>query len=253
MMRFFRCVGLVALLASALAVAGTVPATEDQRATTAARLNAELAIGYLKVNDVTTAREKVEKALIENPKDATVHTAAALVYERLQERDRADSHYQSAIKLEPRNPDLQNNYAVFLCRNARPAEGQRMFEQAARNPAYVTPEVAFANAGVCARSAGDLTRADDYLQKALELRPDFPDALLQRADVAFTSGDGLTARASLQRYFRVAPATADALALGVRLERKFGDADTARRYARQLQQDFPDSVAAREIRAAEIP
>ena len=250
MSRSLCALGVLLLI---VAVPGRVVAADNDRAVKAARLNAELAFGYLKVDDVTTAREKVEKALIENPKDAVVHTAAALVYERLQEKDRADSHYRTAMQLDSRNPDLQNNYAVFLCRNARPVEGQRMFEQAARNPAYATPEVAYTNAAVCARGARDLKTADAYLARALEVRPEFPDALLQRADVALSLGDGIVARASLEHYFKVSHATPEALSLGARLERTLGDPIAASEYLRRLQQQFPNSPAAREARSTEVP
>jgi type IV pilus assembly protein PilF len=220
---------------------------------TAARLNAQLAIGYLKQGDVVTAREKVEKALRQNERDSAVQTAAALVFERLQERDVADRHYAMAVRLEPKNPELQNNYAVFQCRNGRPVEGQKLFEAAARNPAYGTPEVAYANAGVCARAAGDVSKAEAYFRRALELRSDFPDALLQLADLTYRKGAGLAARGLLARYFQVAPRTVDALALAVKVERAQGDEAEARRYADELQREYPNSPQARELRGNGSP
>jgi type IV pilus assembly protein PilF len=224
-----------------------------EQATTAARLNAQLAIGYLKQGDVATAREKVEKALRQYERDSAVQTAAALVYERLQERDVADRHYALAIKLEPKNPELQNNYAVFQCRNGHAADGQKLFEAAAKNPAYATPEVAYANAGVCARAVGDKGKAEIYFRRALDLRSDFPDALLQLADLSFEKGNGLAARGLLARYFQVAPRTVDALALAVKIERAQGDTAEARRYAEELQRNFPDSPQARELRGSGVP
>ena len=216
---------------------------------TAAKLNAQLAVAYLKQNDVVAAREKIEKALLENPRDTGVQISAGLVYERLQEADKADKHYAAALRLEPHNPDVQNNYAVFKCRSGQAAQGQKLFEQAAKNPAYATPEVAYANAGVCARGAGDLVRAEAFFRKALQLRPDFPDSLLQLADLSYKRGGGLGARALLERYFRVAPPTADALLLGVHVERELGDLEAATRYQSELQKNFPDSDQARELRS----
>jgi type IV pilus assembly protein PilF len=241
-----------ALLAACLPLTAAVaaPTAQDEAPmVTAARLNAQLAVAYLKQNDIAVAREKIEKALTQNPKDATVQMSAGLVFERLQDAERADRHYATALKLEPGNPDVQNIYAVFQCRNGRPVQGQKGFEQVARNPAYSTPEVAYANAGVCARGAGDLARAEAFFRKALKVRPDFPDALLQLADLTYTTGGGLGARALLERYFRVAPASADALMLGVRIERALGDVEAATRYQNQLQKDFPDSEQARELRS----
>jgi type IV pilus assembly protein PilF len=246
---------LIAMLCLAVQPIKASESGDDRRdqAATAARLNAQLAIGYLKQGDVATAREKVDKALRENERDSAVQTAAALVYERLQEREVADRHYAQAIKLEPKNPELQNNYAVFQCRNGRSADGQKLFEAAARNPAYTTPEVAYANAGVCARSGGDKAKAETYFRRALDLRSDFPDALLQLADLSFQKGNGLAARGLLARYFQVAPRTVDALALAVKVERAQGDESEARRYAEELQRNYPDSVQARELRGSGSP
>jgi type IV pilus assembly protein PilF len=250
-MKTLFSLGLALFVIACVAAHGET--AEGSQLATAARLNAQLAVGYLKQGDVVAAREKVEKALRENDRDAFVHTAAALVYDRLQEREKADKQYAQAVRLEPKNPEFQNAYAVFQCRNGRPKDGQLLFEQAARNPAYATPEVAYANAGVCARGAGDVAAAETYFRHALELRSDFPDALLQLADLTFQKGNGLPARGLLERYFQVAPRTPDALALAVRVERSLGDSNAAHRYFDELVNRFPDSVQVRELRAVVSP
>ncbi|HUO78577.1 MAG TPA: type IV pilus biogenesis/stability protein PilW [Steroidobacteraceae bacterium] len=215
---------------------------------TAARLNAQLAVAYLKQNDVVTAQEKIDKALTQNPRDPGVQMSAGLVYERLQQLDKADRHFAEALRLEPHNPDMINNYAVFQCRRGHYAQGQKLFEQAARSPSYTTPEVAYANAGVCARSAKNLPQAEELFRKALAARSDYPDALLQLADLSYARGAGLAARGLLDRYFNVATATPESLWLALRVERSLGDLQAADRYRSQLQRDFPDSDQARQLR-----
>jgi type IV pilus assembly protein PilF len=240
--------GVLLLGVAAGAWAGPQAPTEKPLIT-AARLNAQLAVAYLKQNDVVTAQEKIDKALTQNPRDAAVQMSAGLVYERLQQLDKADRFFAEALSLEPRNPDMMNNYAVFLCRRGHYPQGQKLFEQAARNPSYVTPEVAYANAGVCARSAKNLPRAEELFRKALSARPDYPDALLQLADLTFERGAGFAARGLLDRYFNSAAATAEALFLAVRVERSLGDAQAADRYRSQLQKEFPESEQARQLRS----
>jgi len=236
------CLGFAGVVAAAVQ---RVP-TEDPKVT-AARLNAQLAVAYLKQGDVAEAREKIDKALQQNPRDADVQTAAALVFERVNEVDKADRAYASAVRLEPHNPDRVNNYAVFLCRSGHAAQGQKMFEQAAHSGAYKTPEVAYTNAGVCARGAGNMAAAEAYFRKALDEKPNYPDALLQMTDVTFSRGEALKARAFLERLLNVAPETADALLLGVRIERSLGDARAADEYAARLQAGFPASEQARQL------
>lgn len=241
----------LAMLAAFAALAGAAHAQErapsEDPDVTAARLNAQLGIEYLKANNVTAAQEKIERALQQNSREPAAHTAAALLYERLREPRKADSHYARALRLDSTNPEMQNNYAVFLCRNGEHARGKKLFEQAATNPRYRMPEVAYANAGVCARSAKDLVAAEKNFRQALAIRPTMPDALVQMADISFERGEALQARAFLQRYFQATPATPDALLLGVRIERALGDTAAANEYAARLQKSFPASEQARQL------
>ena len=236
------------ILLVAAAAAGQPRAPTEKPTVTAARLNAQLAVAYLQENEIATAKEKIDKALTQNPSDPAVQMSAGLVYERLNQPEQADRHFAEALRLDPRNPDMMNNYAVFLCRRGRYPQGQKLFEQAATNPAYGTPEVAYANAGVCARSAKNLPRAEELFRKSLAARADYPDALLQLADLSFERGAGLTARGLLDRYFAGAAPTPEALFLAVRVERSLGDLQAADRYRGQLQKAFPDSEQARKLR-----
>jgi type IV pilus assembly protein PilF len=97
-----------------------------------------------------------------------------------------------------------------------------------------------ANAGTCAKGA-NLDRAERYLRAALAVDPQFRPALLQMADVAFTRGIFLQARAFIERYLTAGPATPDALWLGYRIERAGGGAAAAATYASRLQAEFPES------------
>ena len=243
------------LLLMILLVAGVAPAGRaDQRVpdeaqmVKAARLNAQLAVAYLKQNDVAAARGKIEKALLQNPRDAGVQSSAGLVFERLQEVNKADEHYLAALRYAPNDPEMQNNYAVFQCRRGKWEKGLKMFELAAKNPAYANPEVAYSNGGVCARGAGNLPRAEEMFRKALAIRSDYPDALLQMADLSLARGGALAARAFLERYFVAGRPTAESLLLGVRIEHKMGDRNAEDRYADKLEHDFADSEQAKQLR-----
>jgi type IV pilus assembly protein PilF len=216
----------------------------------AASFNASLAVHYLETNDVAAAREKIEKALRQNPKDPIVQAAAGLVFDRLQEPDKADQHLAAAIRLAPNDPNMVNNYAVFLCRHGKTEKGLKLFDEAARNPAYATPESAYTNAGVCARKAGDAKRADELLRKALAANPTYPDALLQIADLSLERDQLLPARAFVQRYLASARATPDVLMLAVRIERKIGDRGAEREFANRIRAEFPDSGEAKELSEA---
>lgn len=211
----------------------------------AARINVRLGLEYMRQGQLAIAREKIEKALRQNARDVGVQLGAGILYEQLHDPQRAERHFRQALRLESDNPEAQNTFGAFLCRNGDPKRGEEMFLKSARNPLYRTPEVAYTNAGVCARSAGRLAEAQDYLRLALSQRAVYPEALLQLAGVSHESGNLLQARAFLQRYLAVAPGAAEVLLLGFQVESALADTVAAEEYAMRLRSKFPDSPEAR--------
>lgn len=228
----------LALLLPLAAVAQTPP---PPSAETAASFNMQLAIEYLKQGNLTAAREKIERALVQNPKNPAVHTVAGLLFERLGEYNKADKHYEQAVRLDARNPDVQNNYGAYLCRRGKTARAEVLLLQASRDPIYRTPEVALTNLGICLRNSGKAEEAEKYLRAALARRPQYPDALFQMADLSFARANYLPGRAFLQRYLTVGPATPEVLWLGARLESALGDDAAALDYRERLKREFPTS------------
>lgn len=218
------------------------PSLED-----AARINARLAVEYMRRNEMQVARDKIERALQQNARDITVQLSAGLVYEQLRDGRTAEKHYRQALRIQSDSPQAQNSLGAFLCRNGNPEEGERMFLAAARNPLYRTPEVAYTNAGVCARGSGRLERAEELLRLALAQRAPYPEALVQMAGVSLDLREPLKARAFLERYLGQAKADAPALMLGYRIEVAAGDAAAADAFVRRLREEFPESAEARAL------
>jgi type IV pilus assembly protein PilF len=214
----------------------------------AAVANMQLALEYMKLGKLATARECIEKALREDPSNPSVQETAGLVYERVNEMGKAERAYENAVRLGKNDPNISNAFAGFLCRTGKTAAGEKMFNEVANNPLYPTPEVALVNAGVCVRSAGNLVDADRYFTRALAIRPNMPEGLLQSGNVAFDRGDAAQARDIVQRYLAVNPPTPEVLWLGFRAQRKLGDAVAAAVYARRVQTEFPNSTQAQNMR-----
>jgi type IV pilus assembly protein PilF len=214
----------------------------------AAIANMQLALEYMKLGQLATARECIERALAEDSNNPSVQLTAGLVYERVNEMKKAESAFESAMRLGKGDPNIQNAYAGFLCRTGKNIAGEKLFAEVIRNPLYQTPEVAFVNAGVCARSAGNVLDADRYFNRAIAIRPNMPEALLQLGNDAFDRGEAADARDIVQRYLAVNAPTADILWLGFRAQRKLGDSVAAAVYARRIQTEFPNSEQAQNMR-----
>lgn len=239
---------LVVLLALVAATDATAATTSPKNA---AELNVQLGIQYMRQGNLRVAREKIERAVKQDPRNVSVQLAAALLAEQLGDPKKAETHYRQAIRLDGTSPEALNAYASYLCRKDRANEGEAMFERAAKNPLYRTPEIAYTNAGTCARANGRLPEAEAYLRQALAIRPNYPDALMQMTSVAAARGNWLQVRAFLQRYLAVGPASAEMLMLGVKAERTLGDTKAAAEYAGRLRRDFADSPETRKLDDAE--
>ena len=233
----------LALLA-AVAGAGAQTPGDRQSLEQAAVINTKLGLEYMRQGKLEAARDKIEKALRQDPHTAQTQMAAGFLYDRLGDQRKALSHYEDAARLGKDNPDVINNVAVYLCRNGDRKRGEQYFLKAVASPLYKTPEVGYTNAGRCARADGRPKDAEQYFRKALSIKPDQADALLQMAQLSHESASDLQARAFLQRYLAVSPVTAEALWLGYGIERAMGDRGQAEQYARRLKVEFTTSQEA---------
>lgn len=247
--RLSRCgqLGAVALWAAVLILSGCATSQHAKQKHDAANYNMQLGMAYLNRGDLALAKDKLERAVKENPEEPSVHSAMAMLQDRMGNSEQADAEFRAALRLGPRDPDILNNYAVYLCRTGRTDEGVKDFEEAARNPLYRTPEVALSNAGVCLRTAKRDTQAAMSFQQALQVKPNFAEAAYQLGDLDFERGQLNDAREEVDRYLGAFDATPDLLLLRVRIARKQGDRLTEERFASRLRRDFPGSAQARGL------
>ena len=195
------------------------------------------------------AVEKLRKAVEFDPEHTPAHLTLALLYDQIGRTEAAGEHYRTAARLAPGDGATQNSYGAHLCRIGRLEEAVDRFLKATEDPFYATPEVALTNAGACARRIPDPERAERFLRRALDIRPDFPDALYHMAELSYQQGQAFQARAFLQRYESAAQHEAGSLLLGYRIESSLDNGEGAAEYARDLLQRHPESEEARTLKA----
>lgn len=242
---------IAALLTAVVTLSGCSSGPSDRfskpQPDRASDINLELGIDYLRKGNLSEAKEKIERALAQNPRNAKAHSAAGLLYSRLNETARAETHFERAVALGEDNPEILNTYAAFLCSHERYERGEKVALKAATNQLYKTPEVAYLNAANCARNGGRLKEAEDSYRRALKASPRFQAALFQMADLEFTQNEFMGARAFLERYMAVARTSASSLWLAFRIERGLGNTKGAADYARRLRDEFPNSPETRAL------
>ena len=247
-----RCLHAMLVLAAAALLASCVstttgPPQPKEEAGDAAGINHQLAIQYFQNGNYELARDRLLLSTELDPTRATAWSLLALTYEQLGNLRLADESHEKALRYGPRNFDVQNTYAVYLCRQRRFEDAEKQFERSIRAETNDNPELMMTNAGVCFMQKPDLAKAESWFRRALERRPTHPEALLQMALLKHSTGDDLSARAFLQRYRAENPSGSGVLYLCVLIEDKLGDTKARTECADQLLRNYPNSAESRQL------
>ncbi len=123
-----RSVLVMVLAVGAVAVTGCASHRRaEKKKDDASDYNTQLGIAYMRQGDIPLAKEKLDRALKEKFRQSEGHSARAMLFDRMNLPAEADSEYQTALHLAPNDPDVSNNYAVYLCQIGRPDDGGASF------------------------------------------------------------------------------------------------------------------------------
>ena len=239
------------LLAGCVSTSNSQFPSEQVSLKRASEDNVALGLQYMQQGNRDVAMQKIQKAIQQDPDNANAYVAEALLYNAIGDTDRADDAYHVAMRKASNDPQILNNYAVFLCQHGKAKQSLPYFLKAATNPLYSTPDAAYTNAGVCATYVPDAESAEQYFRKALEINQNFPEALFQMAQLTYNQKKYLETRAFIQRYTQVAKPRPEVLLLGVRTERALGNPQGAADYAKQLIKLFPTSPQVQQLDQAD--
>lgn len=209
-----------------------------------ARSHTDLGAAYYQQGKLEIALDEFNRAVEIDPTYAQAYNGLGLVYAALNEDAKADANFKKAIQVQPSSSESHNNYGSFLCAHKRYDESITQFLEAVKNPLYSTPNLAYANAGICSARKNDTKNAEVYLNKALQIEPLTYSAAYQLADIQFKRGDVTTAQKTLQNTLIGSPSP-ETLWLGIRIARVLGDKDAEASYALQLRQQYPNTEQTR--------
>ncbi|MGB7815673.1 MAG: type IV pilus biogenesis/stability protein PilW [Methylotenera sp.] len=209
-----------------------------------ARSHTDLGAAYYQQNKLEIALDEFNHAISIDPNYGQAYNGLGLVYAALNEDAKADANFKKAIQTQPNSSESHNNYGSFLCSRKRYDESIAHFLEAVKNPLYATPNIAYANAGICSARKNDVKNAEIYLNKALQIEPLTHSAAVHLAEIQFNRGDAKTAQKTLQNTLVASPGP-EALWLGIKIERALGGKDNEASYALQLRQQYPNSEQAR--------
>ena len=129
----------------------------------------------------------------------------------------------------------------------------RHFDVAAGDALYPYIAEVNLNAGVCMMKKPAPAAAEKYFREALRINPKLPGALYQMAKLSADSGQRLSARGFIERYFQSAEDTPESLLLAVKIEHALGNKNAEASYSLRLRSKFPTSPEAGQLLAASAP
>ncbi len=215
------------------------PAENEMQKT--AKIHTELGSLYLLDDRSAIALEEARIALAADSNYAPAYNLLGLTHMVLGETRLAEENFEKALRLAPRDPEINNNFGWFLCQSGREQRSIAHFMAAAKNPLYTTPTKPYTNAGICSVRLKNDKVAEEYLLTALRLSPTNTQALYWLADIAYRKGRFSQAREWAADIEKMVEPTADVIWLVLRIERKLGNREAEARYAVQLRRRFPAS------------
>lgn len=221
----------------------------------AANQNYQLGARYYSNGSFELARDRLERAVALDSRNANAHSLLALTYSKLGNTRLATENFERAVRLGPNNFDVRNAYAIYLCGERDFDAAQEQFDRAISVVENDNSEVMMSNAGVCMAQKPDYLLAEQYFRDALERRPTYGEALIQLAALKHNvDKSDVTSRAFLQRYLATNESSAAVLYLGVQIETALADDRAATDYSNQLFLEFPDSPEATQLlRGGQMP
>lgn len=247
--------GLMALCYGVLVLL-TVPSAQAQKTTqatdslagsapkdigTRAKMHTELGSLYFQDGNLIVALEELTMAVSINPNYAQAYSTRGLVLYYIKELESADKDFRKALDLDPKDPEISNNYGWFLCQIGREKESIAFFQRAIKNPLYQTPETAYLNAAACYIKLDDLAAAEDYLGKTLRFNRENPQALYHLAVISYKQGNYDAAKKRLLDVVRLTDPSAETLGLFIKVSRRLGEKEDEASYTAQLRRKYPES------------
>lgn len=236
---------LLALLAACVSSTQRTNVRKMEPTGDAGDINYQLGTEYYRKGNFELARDRLERAIVQEPRNADAHSALALTFAQLGNDRLATESFEKATRFAPNSINVRNAYAVYLCQKNRYDDARVQFDRAINIRENDNSYIMMTNAGVCVAQKPDLELAEKYFRDALAIRPNFGEALIQLAALKNRTDDNLSARAFIQRFLATNPPSSGVLYLAVQIETQLDDDRAASNYMNQLLGDFPESAEAR--------
>lgn len=193
-----------------------------------------LGLGYLEKGNMVRARENLELAIQHAPNYYRAQISMAHYYEQVGESEEARKTYQKALRQDPRNGNVLNNYGTFLCKQGKYKKADQYFNKAIEQPYYYLVSASYENAALCALKAGDDDKAQYYFTRALDHDPIRARSILQLSQLEVQKEQFTNARIRLMKFHQMYGYQIPSLKILIELESKVGNTALEEKYQSKL-------------------
>jgi len=253
-MQMMRTLGLFVIMAT-LVLGGCVTETTGgfnvKKSDKEALANyIQLATGYLEQKDLPNTKRHLANAAKIDPGNGEVQAIWALVYATEGDLKLADRSFQQALRQDPSNSKIHNNYAAFLFANRRYDDSRKELQKVVDDTAYVGRSQAFENLGLVLLQLNRPDEAEGAFLRSLQLNPNQLQSTLELCGIYLARNNLKQAQTSYQGFVTMQqvyniPHNPRSLWLGIQLETALGNRDKARNYGKLLETNFASAPETR--------
>ncbi|MEE4253197.1 MAG: tetratricopeptide repeat protein [Desulfuromusa sp.] len=165
----------------------------------------KLALAHLQADNPTLALKELLAAVKKDPKNSSIQVALAQTYQRKKAYPQAERHYLKALELDNNEPRYQNNLAALYLDMEKWDKAIHYFDLAAKNLLFENAHVAIAGKGYAYFKKKDYTKALNSLTEATNLSPRYASAYFLKSEIYHEMGDVDQEKFFLQRAIEIAP------------------------------------------------
>ena len=248
-MRCFAGIGIIVILSSC---AGNQPSLSVPTADTSeiVQRRLDLGIGYMRSGDYPRAKEKLNRALEIDPKNASILSTLGLLFQLEGEAELAEKYFTGAVSYDPDSARIRNLYGAFLFAEERYFEAIEQLREATKNRFYPNRPSVFENLGIAYSRINNSDDAEQAFTRAVQLNPDQNRALLELAVIRYEQQNYVESREFYRRHIATAPKSPKALLLCTQLAQVFEQPDEEASCAEALEGIYPSSQEHHKYRSS---
>ncbi len=197
----------------------------------------------LQADDLQTAETNFLAALAKNENMALAHSALAGLYVEIEQPEKALSHADRLLQLEPGNPRAYRaRYEAYSAMGNEEKADAALKELAKLDKGGDTVKIVF-NEGVSAVKVGDYKEAKARFNEALQLDPNLKEALSALAVIYIKDGSMQEAAEMAERHLALVPNHPQSLQIRYDAYRVLGNTEKAEEAFQALAAVNPAAVA----------